>query len=223
VLDTLEAYEAGVGTGRMMVRLPATMTPLTFSGGSIQGMIDARDGALADLKTQINTLATQLITQVNNLHRNGYSLPDGAGGYHTGADFFTGSNAGNIAINQALVDDQSLIQAAGVSGAPGDNAVALSLAQLAAIAQVSLGNRTFNEYYNNGVASLGVALQHANNQVTDQQMVTNMLANRRNSVSGVSVDEEMTGLIQFQRAYQASAHLLTTVDEMIQTVLSMKS
>ena len=50
-----------------------------------------------------------------------------------------------------------------------------------------------------------------------------MLGNQRASVSGVNIDEEMTNLMTFQRAYEASAHLVTTVDQMIQTILAMKT
>ncbi len=50
-----------------------------------------------------------------------------------------------------------------------------------------------------------------------------MLTNQRDSVSGVSIDEEMTNLMQFQKAYEASAELITTLNEMLQTVVNMKT
>ena len=60
-------------------------------------------------------------------------------------------------------------------------------------------------------------------QVTSQTAVSNMLATQRSSTSGVNIDEEMTNLLGFQRAYEASAELVTTVNQMMQTVINMKT
>ena len=65
------------------------------------------------------------------------------------------------------------------------------------------------------MAGLGDALSNANTQVADQTAVTNMLQTQRGSISGVNTDEEMTNLMTFQRAYQASAQLVTTINTMM--------
>ena len=215
LLDTLATYDAG--GGQMLIRTVAGATPLTLTGGQMQGTIDARDGALATLQNSLDTLAAQLITQVNAVHSAGFSLTG-----TTGADFFTGTNAATMGVNAALVSDPSLVQAAGVAGAPGNNTVALALAQLASAPQAGLANQTFSTAYNQTVAHLGYALSDANTQVADNSKLTEMLLQQRDSVSGVSVDEEMADLIRFQKAYQASAKLVTTVDEMLDTVISLK-
>jgi len=115
-----------------------------------------------------------------------------------------------------------MIQAGGVAGAPGDNTVAVQLGQLADVNHAALSNQTFQENYGQTVAALGQALNGTNSQLTNQQLVENMLLRQRDSVSGVSLDEEMTDLIKFQRAFEASAKLIVTVDELLQTVLSLK-
>jgi flagellar hook-associated protein 1 FlgK len=170
------------------------------------------------MQTSINTLASNLITQINTQHSAGFSLTGS-----TGANFFSGTDASDIAVNQSLADDPSLIQAAGTSGAIGDNSVALSLAQLASAAQAGLVGKTFSASYAQTVAKLGNALKNTNDQVDSQAAVEKMLDNQRSSVSGVNLDEEMTNLMTFQRAYEASAHLVSTVDQMIQTILAMKT
>jgi flagellar hook-associated protein 1 FlgK len=66
-------------------------------------------------------------------------------------------------------------------------------------------------------------LSTANTQVTDQTSVSTMLATQRSSISGVSVDEEMTNLMGFQRAYEASAQLVTTINTLMGDTLAMKA
>jgi flagellar hook-associated protein 1 FlgK len=215
VLDTLETYDAG--GGQRLVRTAAGGTPLALTGGSLQGAIEARDGALKSLRDDVNGLASLVITEVNTIHRAGFSL-NGS----TGADFYTGTNAADIAVNGALLDDPTLLQASGTSGAVGDNQVALALAQLANRPNPSLNNRTFSQNYAQTVASLGESLASVTTEISDQTVVEKMLQRQRDSVSGVSLDEEMTDLIKFQKGFEASAHLITTIDEMLQTVLSMK-
>ena len=215
VQDTLQTYDAG--GGQLLVQTATSGTPLTLTGGSIQGTIDARDGALKSLQDGLNTLASQLISQVNTIYRAGYDLNGG-----TGADFFTGTDASDIAVNAALVNDPSALQAGGVAGASGDNQVALALAQLGNAPQAGLGNQTFAESYNGTVTDLGFSLAGVNNQLSNQQAVQNMMLNQRSSVSGVSIDEEMTDLLKYQRAFQASARIVTTVDTLLNEVVNMK-
>jgi flagellar hook-associated protein 1 FlgK len=61
-----------------------------------------------------------------------------------------------------------------------------------------------------------------NNALSDQEVVETMLLRQRDAVSGVSLDEEMTNLIKFQKAFEASAHLISTIDEMLSTVVNIK-
>lgn len=215
VEDTLQTYDAG--GGQLLVQT-ASGTNLTPTGGSIQGTIDARDGTLAKMQNSVNTLASTLITQVNGIHDGGYSLTGS-----TGANFFNGSDASTISVNASLANDPSLIQASGSASATGDNSVALQLAQLASANQSTLNNQTLGASYAATVANLGQSLANANDQVTSQNAVATMLSKQRSSVSGVNIDEEMTNLLGFQKAYSASAELVKTVDQMFSSVLAMKS
>jgi flagellar hook-associated protein 1 FlgK len=216
VNDTLQTYDPG--NGNLLVQTATGGVNLTLTGGSMQGTIDARDGTVATLQNSINTLASTLITQVNTVNSTGYGLTG-----TTGNDFFNGSDAGTITVNPALVNDPSLIQASASATAPGDNTVALQLANLATATQSGLDNQTFNGSYDSSVATLGTALQDANNQVTDQTAVTSMLSTQRGSISGVHVDQEMTNMMTYQQAYQASAQLVDTVNTMLSETLSMAS
>lgn len=219
VLDTLQTYDAsGNGSGQLLVQTATGGVDLTLTGGSIQGTIDTRDGELTTMQKSINTLASSLITQVNSVNSGGYSLTG-----TTGTDFFTGTDASNISVNQSLVNDPSLVQASGSATASGDNTVALQLADLGSATQSNLDGQTFGDSYGETVAALGDALSNANTQVANQSAVSNMLSTQQSSVSGVNIDQEMTNLIGFQRAYEASAELVTTVNQMMETLNEMKS
>ncbi len=215
LLDTMETYDAG--GGQDLVRTVTGATGLTLTGGSMQGTIEARDGDLVTLRADLDTLASSLITEVNAVHSTGYGLSG-----TTGAAFFTGTDASDIAFNSSLADDPTAIQASGVAGAVGDNSVAVQLAQLSTQKQPALGNQTFLQQYGQTVSKLGQYLNGTNTQLSNQQIVEQMLLRQRDSISGVSMDEEMTDLIKFQRAFEASAKLVTTIDEMLETLVNLK-
>lgn len=215
VLDTLQTYDAG--GGQLLVRTATGGTPLTLAGGHMQGLIEVRDGALATLRGQLDTLAETLISEVNTVHGGGFAL-NGA----TGAAFFTGTDAASMQVNSALVTNPSLVQISGTAGNAGDNRTGLALARLAEQRLPALNNQTFSQSYGGTVAQLAQALASANRQAGDQQAVATMLAQQRASVSGVSIDEEMTDLMKYQTAFQASAKLITVVDEMLDTLIGMK-
>ena len=214
--DSLETYTNG--SGQLLVKAQNAGTPLTLSSGSIEGNITARDGALATLQTSVNTLATQLITQVNGIYSSGYDLNG-----NTGADLFTGTDASDIGVNSALANDPGQFQASGTAGATGDNTVALALAQLANSNISGLNNQSFSQNWAQTVGNLGNTISAVNQQVNDSTSATQMLTSQRDSVSGVSIDEEMTKLMQFQKSYEASAQLVTTLNEMLQTLVDMKT
>ena len=214
VQDTLQTYDSG--GGQLLVQTAGAGEPLTLTGGSIAGTIDVRDGALKSLHDGLDNLASQLISQVNTVYRAGYDLNG-----NSGADFFTGTNASDIGVNAALANDPLAFQASGVAGAPGNNDVVLALVQMANTPQAGLGNQTFAQSYNGTITGLGTALNSVNTQLDNQNAVQSMLQTQRNSVSGVSVDEEMTNLVMFQRAFQASAHLVSVVDQMLSIVVNL--
>jgi flagellar hook-associated protein 1 FlgK len=212
----MSVYDAG--GGQMLVQARTAGTSLTLTGGSIAGEIDARDGPVATLNNGVNALATQLINLVNNIYKGGHGL-DGS----TGATFFTGSDASDIAVDPDLANDPTLFQASGTAGDNGDNTIVLQMAQLANQSIAGLNDQTFSQSYDGTVATMGQSLSLANNEVSDQATVQQMLTQQRNSISGVSLVEEMGNLSAYQNAYEAAAHLMTAVDEMLQVLVSLQS
>ncbi|HEY3864421.1 MAG TPA: flagellar hook-associated protein FlgK [Verrucomicrobiae bacterium] len=216
VADTLQAVDPG--NGNVQVREANGGQAVTLTGGSIEGELTARDGALADLQNGLNTLASSLITSVNGIYSKGY---DEYG--NTGQNLFTGSSASDIGVNTNVVKDPKQFQAAGAAGDSGDSSVALALGDLGSQNVPGLNGQTFSGYYANTVSNLGYSIATVNEKLDNSQTVTQMLTNERASTSGVSVDTEMTNLIQYQKAYEASAELISTLNQMLQTAVQMKS
>jgi flagellar hook-associated protein 1 FlgK len=81
---------------------------------------------------------------------------------------------------------------------------------------------TLNEFYEELVAEVGLLTEEANESQEFSQTLVDELGKLRDSVSGVNLDEEMTELLQIQRAYEAAAKLITTADEMLQSLLEMR-
>jgi flagellar hook-associated protein 1 FlgK len=190
-----------------------------IDSGELKGWIGSRDVMLADYSNQLDTLAGTMITQVNGLHSAGTTL-DGV--TTTGVDFFSGSSAGNIAVNTAIVANTDLIAAAGAAGSiPGDNSNAISIANLQSDSTLMPGNSTFDDYFNALVGAIGSDVQAAGYNHDHQSTMVHNLENYRQEVSGVSLDEEMVNLIQHQHAYNAAAKMITTADEMLSTLIGI--
>lgn len=113
-----------------------------------------------------------------------------------------------------------LSTASGTRVGLGNNRMALSISSLAASREAPLGNATFEDYYAGFLAEMGVDTRQAERQSSNQAILTQHLDRRRESVSGVSIDEEATRLIQYQRAYQAAARGITAMDEILDTIIN---
>ncbi|TSA10909.1 MAG: flagellar hook-associated protein FlgK [Deltaproteobacteria bacterium] len=141
--------------------------------------------------------------------------------------FFDGYDSGSIALNSVITDNTDNIAAGTINSTGdyslGDNENALALADLQ-IQNVDIGGQsaTFDDYYNALVGEIGITARGYNNGYDFSRNMVNQLSQLRDSVSGVSLDEEMTKLIQYQQAYSAAARLIQASDEMMQTLLSAK-
>ena len=192
---------------------------LNVTGGKIKGLIDARDDTIFTIQDEVNDVATSLITKVNALHITGYNL-DGAN--NSSLKFFTGTGAANIAVETSLVDDPRRIQASAYASEPGDNTIAKQIAGLGQKSISILGGLTFNERYNNAVAQFGQSIGNVETHLEAQEAVERLLLKQRDTISGVSIDEEVANLMIYQRAFQASSRIISTVDALLADLLRLK-
>jgi flagellar hook-associated protein 1 FlgK len=133
-----------------------------------------------------------------------------------------GISARGLQVNSAVSNNLDLMAASSTSaGLPGNNDQAIAIANLQHALTMENNSTTFEDYYNSLVSQVGGDLQSANAYSNHQSDMVVQLENRRESISGVSLDEEMINLLKFQAAYDAAAKLITTADELLQTVLRM--
>ena len=156
-----------------------------------------------------------------------------------------GITAKNITINPDIYNKPGLINtskaASAAEGAEGDNSRALAIAQLSGM-MLSVGNinssnditfvgndftikndtngATLHDYFSNVVDQLGIKSQEAKRQVTNQTLTLSSIDDSRQQVAGVSLDEELSYLIQYQHAYNANAKIISTIDELLDVVVN---
>jgi flagellar hook-associated protein 1 len=140
--------------------------------------------------------------------------------------FFSGTDAASMAVSASVQADVQTISTAtpdATTGAfsPGDNSTALAMAQLPQLLSMQGGTATFNDFYASTIGVIGSRTQAATQLDESQQAVVSTIDNRRQQVAGVSVDEEMTNLIQYQHTFEASARIITVVDSLLNTVVNV--
>lgn len=134
--------------------------------------------------------------------------------------FFTGSDAGDIAVNAALKARPTLLAAA-KNGEPGDNQTALAIARLEGQSVAALGNISLKSGYQDLVNNVAAQAARAQSDAEAADSIRETLTSQREALSGVSLDEEAVNLMRSQRAFQGAARIITAVDEMLQTILAM--
>ncbi|MBI3762789.1 MAG: flagellar hook-associated protein FlgK [Chloroflexi bacterium] len=188
--------------------------------GEIAGLLDARDRVIPDQLAGLNATAYNLATRVNALHQAGFGPPPANA---TGLEFFTAFTTTDYALEisvSANIDNLANIATAAAADSPGDGSAALAIANVQSELLMNGGTATLNQYYTGGVGTLGLEVKTATAAAADRQLVADALSQQRESVSGVSLDEEATHLLQSQRAYEAAARLMTAVDEMVDRVIN---
>lgn len=202
---------------------PATAINGSIADGNLRGWLNVRDSLVPEYKDRLDTLARQIIDEVNAVHAAGQGL-DGTGSA-AGIDFFSGDSASTIQVNPVILDDVNKIAAAGGDISPdmirGDNTQAVAMAGLQNKLALDGGSATFDTYYNTLVSRVGSDVQNAAMNLEHHTATVDQMENYRESISGVSLDEEMVNLVKFQQGYSAAAKLIDSVRQMMDTVINM--
>jgi flagellar hook-associated protein 1 len=186
----------------------------TLSSGALGGLIEVRDQKIPGLLTSLDTLASGLSTAFNNANITGFDLNGNIGG----ALFTPVVGAGSAANIGVAVTDPALI-AASSDGSAGSNG---NLANFSAIQnQTIIAGTTPTTYYSNIVFSVGNDVSNGTAELQSSRLVLQQLQDQRGSISGVSLDEEAANMTRYQQAYDAAARIVTTVNQMLETVINM--
>ncbi|HPT45432.1 MAG TPA: flagellar hook-associated protein FlgK [Candidatus Rifleibacterium sp.] len=209
----------------------------TVTSGKLKALLEVRDGTLQTAIDDINKLAYTVAVETNQVHRNGYGL-DG----QTGRNFFKPleyidsdnpyRNAiENLALEDHIKNNLNTIAAAGGTienssdrlrtfNGTGDGSNAIQIAQLKQANFFNDGKSSFNDFYNELVTEVAAKSQKYESEVTYSTSLMTQLDAKRAELSGVSLDEELANLIKFQHAYNAAAKVISTIDEMLDTVIN---
>lgn len=202
-------------------------------------------GLVPEMITKLNELVKTIILETNSLHRAGFSLNNQTGTADNSNFFLEPADpatfedwASFMQVNPDILSDPNNIAAASsrtwgdplTGGDPvppaaaepinfGDGNNALSIAQLKQ-ALVMGGTMTMDDYWRSLTSTVGVQGQQAERMVENQEDLVSELKNKRESVSGVSLDEEMSNMIKYQHAYNAAARYITAMDEALELVVN---
>jgi flagellar hook-associated protein 1 FlgK len=213
--------------GHVVLRLSpadgAPAVPLASAnvGGRLGGLFDARDGALARAGTALDTVAFDLAGAVNQAHRAGYAL-DGT----TGHDLFdagpsAAGAAARIAVDAAVLADPKLLAAASsAAGVPGDNSNLLAV--IATESTALSGGSNAGDALALITTDFGAEAARAQAVAQQDTSILDNLTNMREATSGVSIDEEMINLSKAQRAFEATMKVITTADDLLDTLLQLR-
>jgi flagellar hook-associated protein 1 FlgK len=196
-------------------------------------------------KEQLDILARGLAGALNEIHREGFTLKEDDDGLIQGSDFFVfldesgnpldadEASAQYIWVNPQIEKDVGYIAAGrteeGEDQHPGNRENALLIAALRnqrftmgdnGLDSSPTGDLTLESFYQNFVSELGVASSEANRMVSNQNVLVTQLQNRKESVAGVSIDEEVANMISYQHAFVAAARYIRVLDELAATIVN---
>lgn len=236
--------KGGPSDGRMITQdemIPGNGTMLSLIDS--YGYGNAGEGMYPEMLENLNKMAREFAEAFNTVHRQGFGLPDNDPvtglpnvdpvtglplGNVTGLDFFVDSNgnggntitADNIFVNEDIQRDESKLAASSRPDEEGNGGNALALSAFKKSSIVNLNGANVQSFYETLIGQIGVEGEQANRMAETSATKLLTIANGRAAVSSVSVDEEMTNMITFQQAYNASARMLTAVDEVLDRIIN---
>lgn len=186
-----------------------------ITGGKIGAMIAMGETTLQGYMDNLDQLANGIVAAVNTQHQAGLDSSGVAGGLF----FAASTGARNMAVSAAIRQDPLLVAASDLAGNNGENARLIGA--LKDSLAMNGGATTFNDYYALLVGRVGYDVKDVEGSIERTLAVTNQLTEQREKISGVSLDEEIIALIQYQFGYNAAGKLVSIADELVDTLLSL--
>jgi len=208
-----------------IVKLKDTETNLTIDRGELKGLMQLSESVVDEYIQDLDQLAASFINEVNQLHKQGTGLDGSTENIFFVPDlseqeeFESEGMAGRISVSDTIVNDAKKI-AASETEEIGESRIATMIAQLREKFTMESGTSTFDEYFQGMVSQIGIQTQKAVEDLEIQDQMVKQLEQRKESLTGVSLDEEAINLVKFQRSYQAAAKYITIIDDMLNTIIN---
>jgi flagellar hook-associated protein 1 len=212
---TATQFTASEYKGKLTIQSSGSGASVNLTGGEINAVTDVYNTYIPNYQTSLDNYVNKLMTSVNTLHSTGYSITNST---QSGVNFFDSYTNGTLTINKDLVSDPNKI-AISSDGTSGNGDIATNIAALAN--QKDSSGNTLTDDYSTLISKIGSDTQYATNQADSYNTLLTSLNNQKSSYSGVSLDEEMTNVIQYQRSYEACAKVISTANAMLQTLIGM--
>lgn len=226
--------------GQLEIYFSGKTEPLTknITGGKLGALIKTREEDLVELREKLNSVAYNLVRSTNAIHRrgfvnkqipvdqNGNIIDNGRLGKITNINFFKepisfDRAAEEIQLSADIKADLNNITTGLEPNSPGDNRIAIAISKLQHEKIAGGGSATFEEEYLKAVGKVGLHLAKSRVDVEQSGGILAQAQSIKERISGVSLDEETANMIKYQHAYDASAKVIKTSDEMFQSVLGM--
>lgn len=184
---------------------------------------DDGNGLYPDMLASLNKMAKAFAEEFNSVHADGY--PKEGGKTDSTNEFFVKGNsdaeftAANIKVNDSIVENPNSLRASSEQGEEGNGTNAQKLSEVQSKNISELGG-TVETFFQQIIGELGVSGLQAEKLKTNNRTLLGAVEHRRASISSVSLDEEMTDMIRFQQAYNASARMITVIDETLDKIIN---
>lgn len=225
--------------GSLALKIAGASTTISSPGGSLGAALGVINSDIPNAKAELDHLAASLVAKINAVHQSGWSQAGDALGISnwdstappTGSkvNFFdpAKTTAASISLSIQVASNASYVAAGNVQNGTGNNAVANALTSLRSDTSTILKpgsasiTTSFGEYYRDLVTRVGVSTSNADSAATVYETLAQQADSQRESVSGVSTDDELIDLTKRQQAYSAAARVITAASDMSQTLLDM--
>ncbi|MBN2280392.1 MAG: flagellar hook-associated protein FlgK [Candidatus Marinimicrobia bacterium] len=216
-VNEIEVYTENVGSDyQLKIRMKGSNKDINIQSGELGSMTIIANEFIPNYRVQLDNVATNLANEVNTIHVNGYDLED-----HTGNLFFKDNvnSAGNFAVNPLIAKNPYMVATSNQPGESANNNIARQINELQN--GHTLNGLSISDYYTGIATDIGSKVQKSENLLSSQTKILATIENQRDSEAGVSLDEELVNLSRYQQAYQASAKIIGTVQEMVDTILTL--
>lgn len=183
--------------------------------GKLAALLEIGNVTIPGYRDKLDAIANNLIAEVNAQHKQGYDIHGNAGG-----DFFDPTTGvKNFHVSAAVTSDANKIAASATVDGDGDNARSIDAIKDKFV--MSGGTATIDDYYSSLIGQIGRDVAGAKSSLDQQTSIMQQLINRRESTSGVSLDEELMDIMKYQMAYNAAGKMVNTVNELMETIIHL--